>query len=399
MQASLADQPGVSISDRDTCAGLDELPVRNGLVDLRTGKLSPHSRERVILTSVPHAYDPAATCPDWEQFLLDVCSGDQSLVDYLQLVIGYSLTAHTSVQQMWLLTGSGSNGKSTLLKALQELLGQYAQQAAPKVLLTGTASDHSPEIARMQNKRLVVLSESNEGKTLNAERVKALVSADRQAARNLFENYLEFDPVAKLILATNHLPQVDRNDQAMWRRLRVIPFTAVFPSVGNDMNGKLRTELPGILAWAVRGAVQWYAGGGQLNAPAAVQQATVAYRGQGDRFAPFMAKHLTFGVALQVTAKDLRTAYAAWCSQGGSNPLSATAVSARLRLLGATSKQEGKNREWTWTGVALTTSASPVPAAAPGSPVMNAASSSSPASPPARVLTKPRPRARRTATP
>lgn len=262
---------------------------------------------------------------------------------------------------MWLLTGEGSNGKSTFLNTLMHLSGPNAAAAADTVLLkSGATSGANNDVAALAGKRLISLTETDHGRHLNESRLKQLVSGDPIAARKLYEEFGTFTPVAKYFLATNHLPQVRGTDNGIWRRLVVIPFPHRFegdPALASE----LRRELPGILAWAVRGAKAWYAQGQKLTPPEAFASPTRDYRLSQDSYGRFLNDCTVPDPDARTSASELREVYLRWCKDQGTTPLSPNEAGAELTARGHKSIRYGKNRNAHWAGFRLeiTESANP----------------------------------------
>ena len=293
--------------------------VANGVVDLTTGTLRPGKQEDLITLGVPIAFDPAAKAPRWEQYLLEVFDGDEELVGFIQRAVGYSLTGSTKEQVMLLCHGKGSNGKSIFLNVLRALGGDYATNIASDTIKKkrGGPENHPAEIAALVGRRIVTCSETPEAASINDERIKALVGGDIQTARFMRGNPFDFRPVLKLWLATNHLPKVEDDSEGFWRRMRLVPFERQFRGADrdNDLEDKLTAELPGILAWAVRGAVEWFARG--LQAPQKVLMATLQYRQSSDPLADFITERCVIGKEQRCGAGELYKAYLAWCESQG----------------------------------------------------------------------------------
>ncbi len=194
---------------------------------------------------------PAGRCPRWERFLAEIFAGDLELVEYVQRFVGYCLTGDTREQTLAVLHGFGCNGKSTLLTVLKRLLGDYAM-TAPFDTFMRARSDHGPgnELARLRGSRLVTASESGEGKRLDEATVKEITGGDTIAARFLYGEHFEYTPQFKLILVTNHRPKVDGADDAIWRRIRLVPFEENFEGrEDKTLTATLHHELPCILVF------------------------------------------------------------------------------------------------------------------------------------------------------
>ncbi len=308
------------------------LGVANGVVDLRTGALRPGEPGDRITFHSAVAFDPDAGCPRWEQFLDEIFEGDQALVGFIARAVGYSLTGAAREQCLFTCHGSGSNGKSTFLTVLRDLAGDYAANTPFSTFELHSRSAIPNDLAALAGRRLVTASETAEGTRLNEARLKALTGGDEITARFLHGEFFSFAPVAKFWLAVNHKPRVNDDSYGFWRRVRLIPFLRRFTDDGDqDLGTKLEAELPGILAWAVRGALAWQAEG--LQPPAAVTLATATYRDESDPLADFLATCTIEGPAHEVAAAMAFRAYGSWADEQGMTTrerLTSTAFGTRL---------------------------------------------------------------------
>lgn len=299
------------------------LNVQNGTVDLRTGKLHRHRREDLITALAPVHHDPEATCPTFDAFIARIMDDKEALLSYVQRLIGYCLTADVSEQVLAFAYGSGANGKSTLIKVLLAMLGKdYATQAAPELLLIGDR--HPTELADLRGLRFVAAIEVEDGRRMAEGLVKQMTGGDVLKARYMRENFFQFEPTFKLLLAANHKPTIRGTDHAIWRRIRMIPFTVTIPDEEKDLRlgDKLRDELPGILAWAVRGCLAWQKEG--LTPPQEVTAATAEYRGEMDVLARYLEERTVRIEGAQTQAKALYADYLDWCKEQNERELNAT---------------------------------------------------------------------------
>lgn len=313
-----------------------------GALDLRNGDLIPYGPNEFITRRVPLDLDVSAKCPRWEQFLREVLCDDAEIQDYFHQLVGYIVSGETTLQQMWLLVGSGSNGKSTLLHILQKVLGpDYAQQTPESVLLgRANLGGATSDLVRLKGVRCALLAETGHGQSFNEERVKALVAADTITARGLYREFEEFVPQAKFLLATNHLPIVRGADKGIWRRLVVIPFKKEF-EVGSDptLYQDLVAELPGIFAWAVRGAVRWYDSNVPFTVPSAWRLATSQYRTEQDAIRGFLDERVVVDKIAFVGATELYGEYVGWCAGDGRGALSQSEFGQRMMATGLVTKE------------------------------------------------------------
>lgn len=293
------------------------LATANGTLDLRTGTPRPSMRGDFITMGSAIAFDPSATCPTFDKFLQRIFRTHQEVIPFLQRAIGYTLTGDTREQCLFILHGSGCNGKSTLVNVLEWLLGDYANQAPPDLLVAKTGDRHPTEIADLRGARLVATVETGEGKRLAESLVKQMSGGDRLKGRYMRRDFFEFTPTFKLWMATNHRPAIRGTDLGIWRRIRLIPFAEVITDEEKDpmLPGRLKGELPGILAWAVRGCLEWQRDG--LRPPDAITTATLAYKQEQDQLAAFFEECCIINPRCEVKSADLYKAYSEWCDRTG----------------------------------------------------------------------------------
>jgi putative DNA primase/helicase len=328
------------------------LNCANGTLDLRTGRLYPHNAADRLTRITGTVYDPAATCPTWGSFLARVLGGNDELIAFLQRAMGYSLTGDTAEQVLFFCYGTGANGKSTFLETVRAVLGEYSQQSEFSTFLARQNESVRNDIARMAGVRFVAAIEAGEGRRLNEPLIKTLTGGDTVTARFLFKDYFEFRPQFKLWLAANHKPIIRGTDNAIWRRIRLIPFTVTIPESERDskLAAKLRAELPGILAWAVRGCLDWQRSG--LGTPNEVRNATDSYRAEMDTLAAFIDERCFVGPAATVKKGDLYSAYKAWAEGNGEYVETSKTFGLRLAERGLSETRDGQGNRY-WRGIGL----------------------------------------------
>jgi putative DNA primase/helicase len=289
------------------------LGVANGILDLRTGTLRDGRPDDRITMRCAVAFDPAATWPAWERFLIEVFD-DEDVIRYVQRACGYSLTGDCREECLFFCWGVGANGKGTLMNTLAWTLGDYADDLPFSALeLHDRRSGISNDIAKLVSKRYVTASESGETTRLNEARVKALTGRDPITARFLHHEFFTFQPVAKFWLATNKKPIVRDDSQGFWRRLHLIPFSRTFERPDKTLKDRLRAEAPGILSWVVKGCLEWQRDG--LNPPELVLKATDEYRRESDSLTPFYESCCVIDPRARVQASTLFARYQRWCSE------------------------------------------------------------------------------------
>ncbi len=312
-----AAEPGMTL----TVDKFDRSPwlvnCKNGTIDLRTGELRQHRRDDFITHVLPLKYDPQATCPRWEQFLNEVFKGDAELIDFIHRAVGYSLTGDISEQVFFILYGIGANGKSTFLNTLRAALGPLALHTNIEAFTARDTGRIPEDRARLRGARFATTSETAKGHRLDESFVKDATGGEPITARFLHQNSFEFNPEFKLWLACNHKPQINGTDEGIWRRVRLVPFTARFENSERDPNlaYKLTQELPGVLRWAVDGCREWQDKG--LGMPNAVERATNEYRNEQDVVGIFLEECCEQSRELSVSSSELYQAYKSWAEHGG----------------------------------------------------------------------------------
>lgn len=263
------------------------LNCKNGTINLKEGQLEPHNRDDHITKLALVDFDAVATCPLWNSFLARIMP-DTNRIAYLQRVLGMCLTGDITEQALFIFQGVGANGKSVLLDTVTALMGDYATESAPDLLVSLQGDRHPTEIADLMGRRLVVVGESEEDRRLRVNLIKRLTGDTRLKARFMRQDFFEFERTHKMILVTNNRPQVQEAAHAIWRRLRLVPFDVIIPDAEQDKHliQKLHSEWPGILAWLVRGCSDWQRDG--LQEPVAVIHATDEYRAEQDLLTYFL---------------------------------------------------------------------------------------------------------------
>jgi putative DNA primase/helicase len=353
------------------------LPCANGTIALKTGTLQASQRSDFLTECLGTPYDPDATCPTWEAFLWTIMGGPPRLSDdadalygeelatytaaqkraelfcaFLQRVLGQCLTGDVSEQDLYIFYGTGANGKSTLLNIILALLGAYAMKGTAELLMTTRNDRHPTERADLYGKRLVATIETQEAGRLNETFIKEATGGDPIRARRMREDFWEFLPSHTMILATNHKPEIRGTDYAIWRRIKLIPFTVTIPDDQQDtaLPEKLAEELPGILAWMVRGCLDWQHNG--LRPPEEVLLATEAYKQEQDVFESFLATECCRTPTARVSAAELYSTYERWCTENDIEPIKKRAFGIRLSDSGCKpDKGTGGRREWVGIGL------------------------------------------------
>ena len=344
-------EPGISVDidqlDKDHWL----LNVLNGVIDLRTGKLLLHDPERLITKMAPVTFDMNATCPTFENFLKEILNNDQQLIRFIQRTVGYLLTGEVSEQAIVFFWGTGANGKSTLLNVLRDILGDYAKQAAPNLLTVRLGESHPTELADLEGARLVTASEIGSGKRLDEALVKHLTGGDRIKGRRMRQDFYEFRPTLKLVVATNNKPIIQGTGNAIWRRVKLIHFNVTISADRQDrkLSEKLRDEYPGILAWAVRGTLDWQKH--RLGEPEAVRTATGIYQSEMDQVGSFLKEMCTRSNDMEISHKDMYREYSAWCTDNREVPMTKRVFSTDMKQRDF--KDKRRTYGYVWVGITL----------------------------------------------
>jgi putative DNA primase/helicase len=291
------------------------LNTPTGTLDLRTGKLHEHLRADLI-TKITAA-GPGGDCPLWLQFLHRVTVGDSEFQSFLQRMCGYALTGCTREHALFFLYGTGANGKSVFLSTLSGLLADYAKTAPASSFTASTTEQHPTDLAGLRGARFVTAIETEDGAKWAEAKIKSLTGGDKIAARFMRCDFFEFTPAFKLVIAGNHKPGLRSVDEAIRRRLHLVPFTVTIPQDERDprLGEKLRAEFPGIMAWAIQGCLAWQQDG--LNPPAIVRKATANYLAAEDAIGRWLEDRCITDGASWTAGAALFSDYQTWGEQTG----------------------------------------------------------------------------------
>lgn len=323
--------------------------LKNGTVNLKTGKLKNHNKEDYITKISDISYKPKAKAKEWGNFLKQVIKDEQT-INYLQKAVGYTLTGSTEEECLHFLYGSGRNGKTTFTRIIEKLLGDYAKKAQVSILIKkdkGMGQGASNDIARLKGARFVSTTEISQHARFEEGLVKDLTSTDTITGRFLYSEFFDYEPTHKLWLYGNHKPYITGQDEGIWRRIRLVNFPVQIAEEDKDtkLDEKLESELEGILSWAIIGCLNWQKEG--LSPVAGIKKATEEYREEmRDSVSLFIEDACKKEKGEWVTTSDLNEAYLSYCEKENHKPMTQKAIGIRLKEMGLTNGKEKGVRVW-----------------------------------------------------
>lgn len=296
------------------------LNLLNGTLNLETFKLQEFHQEDFLTMKAGVRYDPGAKCTEWLEHLNLVFGNDKELISAFQLMAGYSLISGNPSQVFFIPYGSGKNGKSVTINTLRMIMGDYGIHVAPQSLMIQKNPDKArSDLVRIQYKRLVTSSEAEQGSKLDIGWIKQITGGEPIVARALYQNEIEFRVEAVIWFATNHKPIINEYNEAIWRRIWLIPFDQVIPEKKRivDYERKLiESEGSGILNWMLEGLKRYYDAGGLIK-PKAITDATEEYKEDEDPLGDYLKENTVIEPGAKVIDRDLYTDYGYWCANNG----------------------------------------------------------------------------------
>ena len=323
---------------------------------------SEHRPEDYCTKATTIDADKNADCPLWKQFLHRVMAGDQSMVDYLQRVCGYCLTGFTEEHAMFFCWGTGANGKSTFSSVLLGIFGTgpsgYAAVAPISTFLASNTEQHPTDLAMLQSVRLVIAQETEQGRSSATSKLKMMTGGDLITARFMRQNFFTYTPRFKIMILGNHKPILHNVDEAIRRRMHLIPFVVTIREPERDLRlaKKLEAEYPAILWWMMRGAEQWDEKG--LAPPAKVRSATASYFATEDNVSNWITDRCILDPDGYATLKDLFASWKAWCeAHGERSPGQSKQLAKALDARAGLTRKPTRTGQAGWVGVRLRTAA------------------------------------------
>jgi putative DNA primase/helicase len=352
----------ISLAECDLLVNADKLDQNpwllncaNGTVDLKTGELRKHDPKDLITRLAPVEYDPVAKSKLWSRVITRALP-NQDVRRFFRKLVGYTITGMTGEDIFALIHGPTRTSKGTVQEAIAAMLGDYAITAGLDLLAErNRAGGPRPELTRLLGARMVSLYETSRRMVLSASLVKTLTGSDPVTARTLYKMPITFKPAAKIWVATNHLPKVPADDDALWERIREIPFEVAIPEGERDPTVRSRLREPehgaAILAWAVVGCRLWQAEG--LAQPAAVRDAGRAYRAEMDPVARYIGECCILGPHLWAASSALREDYETWCREQGETPVGGSEFTGKLGELGCEPLKNSRRGGRGWKGIGI----------------------------------------------
>ncbi|MCL2441077.1 MAG: phage/plasmid primase, P4 family [Treponema sp.] len=322
------------------------LNVRNGTINLQTGEINEHNADNLITRCANVDYDKNADCPVWKKFLMEIMNYNSDLIRFIQNAAGWAITGDTSEQTMFILFGTGANGKSTFLNTIMNLLGDYASATPTQTFMKKTGDQMTNDLARLRGARFVTTTETEQGRRLSEPLIKQITGNDRITARFLYGEFFNFLPTFKIWMATNHKPVIKGTDHGIWRRIKLIPFTNRIEEEKQDkyLEQKLMQESSGILNWLLEGARRWCNEG--LKAPKIVLNATAEYRAEMDVVGDFINERCIQISGVAIKARELFKCYQDWCEENNERAVSERFFGLRLKEIGIDQKRSNDGRYW-----------------------------------------------------
>jgi putative DNA primase/helicase len=323
----------------------------NLTIDLRTQTARPHSKADFITKISPVTYDPKATAPIFGKVLATALP--QTSIDFIQRFAGYSATGSTKEQVISIWEGSGANSKSTINSPIQNALGDYAKTTRPETLMVKRGDTIPSDLAKLKGARLVTAAEAEDGHKLAESAIKQWTGGDKVQARFMYGDWFEFTPEFKMLLLTNHKPIISGLEHAIWRRIRLIPFTVRIPDAeqDKDLPEKLNRELSGVLNWILAGLKKWLADG--LGYPEEVREATANYQAEQSVINIFLETNCLTQPDAMVEAGKLFKAFDQWRSTEGQPKMTQTKFGTLLTQLGYKKGRLPGSGRTTYDGIRL----------------------------------------------
>jgi len=324
---ALKHQEGCTVGFEEFNEDRHLLNVNNGILNLRTQVLTPHTPARLMTRLFTASFDPSATCPQFEKFM-ESALPNQGMRTYVQRALGYSLLGDVDQRSIFWIYGPPGTGKSTLMDTMRCVFADYGF-TAPAGAFRAKTKDQGPsnDLHGLRGKRFVTTSETAETTSFDEDLLKRLSGRDQITSRDLYQTNQEWTPECVLWMATNNAPRFTSDDDAIWRRTKLIPFLTVFTGdqeVPDYARKVLAQERDGILNWLLAGLADFQRYG--LGEPASVREMATEHRAEGDSVVRFIDERSSDGILIlgemeRIRSSELYTMYTEWTKQCGERPI------------------------------------------------------------------------------
>lgn len=331
---------GATISASDMNTAPEHLNLNSGTYNTQTQQQEPHNRDQLMTRTMNASYDPQATCPKFDLFMEQVLP-DPEVRKYVQRAVGYSLLGKADHRAFFLIYGPSGTGKSQFLSTMEHVFGGYAGTAAEGTFRIRDGGGPNNDLHGLRGKRFVSTSETAENANFNEQLLKRLTGRDQIVSREMYQTNITWTPECALWLATNHPPRFNSDDDAIWKRAKLVPFLTRFgtdlPEIHDFARAHLYAEADGILNWILAGLHDFLANG--LGEPEAVVEAATKHRQQSDTVIQFLEDQLVDGKLEEVEEARIRTTelfamYEDWCQSSRERGLGARRFMNRLESSG-----------------------------------------------------------------
>ena len=330
------------------------LNTPGGTVDLCTGQMREHRPTDYITKITIATPDPACQTPLWTAFLAKVTRDDDEFQKYLARVSGYSLTGTTKEHALFFLFGEGGNGKTTYVKTTSDIMGDYHCTAPIETFVETNSDRHPTELAMLRGSRLVTSTETEEGRYWAEKKITAITGGEKITARFMKQDFFTYLPEFKLMIAGNHKPSLRTVNEAIRRRVNLLPFMVKIEEAEKDkeLPNKLMAEWPGILSWMIDGCLAWQSGKG-LKHPVVVTKATDEYLQAEDTIKLWLDECCRLEKDAWTSSKMLYAKWKSWAESYGEKVGNSKAFSQKLQSLGFARKRGGSNRDKGFEGLTV----------------------------------------------
>ena len=348
----------IARSARETIASVSQwdsdpwlLATPEAVLNLKSGEQRPATREDYLTKQT--AAHPGGDCPIWREFLHTSTGGDTERQRYLQRWAGYACTGVTGEHALAFFYGTGANGKSVFLDTIRDILGDYATVAGMDMFLESKNERHPAELADLLGKRLVTAQETDDGRRWAESKIKEMSAAKKIKARFMAKDWFEYVPQFKLLFAGNHKPGLRSVDEAIRRRVHIVPFTVTIPAEDRDpyLCEKLKTEYPGILEWMLEGCADWQLSG--LTAPKSVTDATESYMESQDALQSWIEENCEVSRTAATLQSSLYKDWKSWCDAAGEFSASSRRFAQSLETRGYTRQEPKSSKGYLIKGLSL----------------------------------------------